>query len=975
MHLERGSARTAVLMAAILLIAGVLGFLFLFDDAAPDRFLGSADEAALAKAETGLDPAASAQAAGGGRTERELEQVQTIEATPDLSGLPEETAIPADATGVTGRIIGRDGKPAPEVEVVVEKIVSRKAAAVFGVTVDPGELDTRYLRSGVSDAEGRFTVIDLIPFEDYRVRARTDHGLIGRESGIELFDKVVLDLGDIPLRSGVLVSGQVRSDGGGPISGAEIKFGWSWSQDSIISDDNGDFHSSALFPGNHSIQVEAPGYAMPEAYQREFVDGDRIDDLELVLVRAAPIRGRVVDEAGRGIDEASVNVHRSSQSLFGWYGDATLSAADGSFAFESVSPGKYALNVNKAGYRNEGFPEFEAGGPPQEVRLTRSAIIEGLVVDAGTGQALEPDELRLFWNPPWKQKQGNDEYEPMWGSIDSEIRKDGSFTIGVTQAGSFKVEARAEGYAASLSDPFELKQNGAVSGVLLRLKPGIRMELTVLDRESREPVPSAVVSLHEATGESNQGAAALRQLGYSSGSRSRSGGGAGGGELGRRVARVATGPDGRAEAHSLLPGAYVIEVNKRGYAHTRESGVTIAPGLAPDPIELLMGPGGAVTGRVTNNRGEPEPALKVVASGSRGAQGEAISLESGQYRIEHLNPGRYKLEALLENGQASSFSNLLYLGSGNRKQEQRELTEAEEFPVVVADGKDSSFDLSVVRVDPGSLKGTVLINGAPVSGIQLIASLVDPENRGRFGFNSNLRAKTDAQGNFEFRRLDPGEYSLLVFRTWSSSFGGGQATVNANMQTQVTVDVGLGSLGGVVLDPDSRPVEGARIRLSQDRSAGNFNPFGRNQNTTSGQAGGFSIEELEAGLYDLTVTVQGYRTESLKSVEVVARRNTGPLQIRMQAGGWIKARLIGATAGGAQPDRLRLEFESVDQQVSKSAWVRPDDAGVYWLEVGSVTQGMLTVKTRSRDGQAERVGRVQADLQEGLNAEVSVQLQ
>jgi hypothetical protein len=597
----------------------------------------------------------------------------------------------------------------------------------------------------------------------------------------------------------------------------------------------------------------------------------------------------------------------------------------------------------------------------------RSAVITGLVVDAATGRPLEPEELKLFWISPWKQRQGQEEYEPMWGSIDADIQPDGSFSIGMTQAGTFRVQARAPGFAPSLSDPFELKQNGAVSGILVRLEPGIRLDVIVLDGETREPVAGAVVSVHEAAEDSNgQRFQVLRGLGYVSGSAGNSGGSFEV-ELGQRLARVATGLDGRAEILSLIPGSFVLEATRRGYASTRKAGVTILPAVAPEPIELLMGAGGAVIGTVTNNRGEPEPALKVMASGPKGARGEAISLSSGEYRIENLTPGRYRVMALLQDGKPGNSP-----ARGGTKRDKRELTEAEQYPVVVTEGQDSRFDVSVTRVDPGSLKGTVMMNGATAAGIQLIASPIDPANPSQFSFNFNLRAKSDAFGKFEFRRLDPGRYSLLVFKTWSANFRGGEAQVNANQETLMTIDVGLGSVGGVVLDAESRRLSGARVQLAPDRSSGSFNPFGGHRSVETGSDGSFLIDELEAGPYDLTVNLKGHATQTLKRIEVASRRYTGPLQIRLAPGGWIKLRVAGAAA--FRPDRLQLDFQDADQARNTSRWVRPDDDGLYWFELGGAAKGTLTVRTRGQGGQPERTGQVPVELQEGQNAEISVEL-
>jgi hypothetical protein len=132
--------------------------------------------------------------------------------------------------------------------------------------------------------------------------------------------------------------------------------------------------------------------------QREFVEGDEVDDLELVVIPSAMISGRVYDESGRGIVNAQVWANKQQSEDEGWngawIGGSTITASDGRFEFASLPPGKYQVNARAAGYTSANV-EMEAGGPPAEIPLTRASWIEGLVVDAESGG---PGEGRV--DPP-----------------------------------------------------------------------------------------------------------------------------------------------------------------------------------------------------------------------------------------------------------------------------------------------------------------------------------------------------------------------------------------------------------------------------------------------------------------------------------------------------------------------------------------------------------------------------------------------
>ena len=963
-----GSVRRAVIFGCLVLTAAVSGGLLLFDGPGPVGLDPAFEQAAgLVREES--QPEAEPGEKEKSETQRQEEETKSLEE--EVPAEP-ETALPPDATGLTGRIIGRDGKPVAGAEVVVLRSVEKDEVGPFGLTLEPGKSEALYTKSAVSDEQGRFVVIDLLPRDGYRIRAATDAGAVGRKSWVELIERVVLDVGDIPLTRAVVVSGRVLSEGGTTIEAARVEFESSWSLEPAVTDAKGRFQSGPLYPGTHTLNVVAQGYALPDKYQRQFVEGERVDDVELTLVLAAPIRGMVVDQAGRGLDGVWVSAYRTDATPFGGYEANTTTDEGGRFSFDSITRGNYYLSAHRAGYQREQGNEVEAPGPEVRLRLTRSGVIEGMVVDAATKQPLKAERLELLWVPPWKRKgqgAGTAEYGRFHGESDVEIREDGSYTIGFSRAGSFKVEAFAPGYAPSRSEALELEQDQVMSGVLVSMKPGISLRVTVLDRATQEAIPGVVLEIHLQEGGGNNMQSSLMNLGYM--------GGGGGNHnsrslVGKRVGRVATELDGTAVFGSVMPGVFVIVASKQGYAEAHQKDVTILPGVPPEPIQIMMGSGGAIEGVVTNTLGEAEPALRVIAARSAGAGQEAVTGEGGRYRIEHLAPGQYQVEVDLGDERRPQRGAGFELPKGKQS---REAAAQLRYPVQVQAGQTAAHDMVIERLVPGSLAGTVIINGSPAADVQLFANRIDPEARQRYGFNFNQRTTSDAFGKFHFRRLDPAEYSLLVFRSWSASFNGGEALVLAGRETMITVDVGLGSLSGAVFDQEGNPIEGASVRANQRQGGGRSFWFGGSKNDQSDPNGRFLIDELEKGIFDLTISRTGYLGTALSEVHVAAQRDTGPLEIRMTRGGWIRAQISGVPTGDSGSTRLLLEFNDQQNQTSKSNWVRPDGDGYYWLEVGSNLAGTLTVKSRSSSNNPELVGTASIDLQEGRNAEVAVRLE
>ncbi|MBL8766799.1 MAG: carboxypeptidase regulatory-like domain-containing protein [Planctomycetes bacterium] len=863
-------------------------------------------------------------------------------------------AIPPDACGFSGRIIGRDGKPLAGVEVHAVRRVSLKETTKFGVEFD-AKRGGRFARSAVSDELGRFTIIEVVPSDDYMVVAETKDGLMGQRWGVEALEKLVFEVGDIALRAGARVRGTVRTEAGGTVANARITVGWSWDAHDVVSDAKGAFDAGIVYPGQQQIQLDAKGYALKDAVQREFVEGDDVDDLELVVIPSAMISGRVYDESGRGIANASIWASKQQTEEDGWngvwIGGSTVTAADGTFEFGSMSPGKYQLNVDAPGYMSA-YKEIDAGGPPLEFPMTRANWIEGLVVDAQSGAPVKPESIRLHWIPPWERDNPNAELEQFWGNDDQvDLFDDGRFKYGLEASGTFVVEATAAGYGAGRSERFVLSEHGSATGILVRLEKSLDLVVTVLDAATRQPVTGAVAeawTLVREEGDDN--VHQIRALGYSGGrtdSVSRFGG-----QLGERRSRVPTAADGTAKLHSVQPGMHAVIARKDGYARGRVNDIEIVRGQAPGPVEVLLNAGGSITGRITNENSEPEPAIKVFAFSVDNERGEAVSLEGGVYTIEHLPPGRYRVEAQPEGGMYVNERN-------NRRRDGRELTMQERFPVVVEEGRATPQDLKVERIIPGSLKGVITINGRPTAGLNVSVAWVDPNARGRrnnYGWWGGNQAKTDAMGNFTFRRLRPGTYTVTVNQGWRRSFQVGEAVVNPGVESNVSFDVQLGGVYGRVVDADGKPVQNVQMwayRKQADGSSQWSGDYGAQTN----ENGEFTIEGMQAGTWQLNCSVRGYQQKAEDNLQITGYRNVGPLEIRLTRGGWLKVTLTGLARTSNGWPGVQVTVRNPQGEEIYESWDSPEgDECVLWVQYDGEGGGTMSIRAGGYDNSPVYVG-------------------
>lgn len=954
---ERATLRTGLLVALALALAlcGALALLLGGDEA--DEGGSARRLVATAKGDAAADPEPGAGDRGADR-ERLLDPASS----PDAAAPPAEgvsAALPPDATGISGRLIGRDGKPLANAEVVLDRTVLLKELSKYGVTAIPGKGHGRYVKSATSGEDGRFAVIDLIAAPGYRLRARTADGLLGQAGDVEVLEKVVWDVGDVAMRRAALVSGTVRTEAGAGIEGAEIQFGWSWNDEPTVSGEGGRFDAGAVAPEKHDIRVKAKGYALREQMEREFIEGDVVRDLELVLVRAAPIAGRVVDKSGKPIQSAWINVNRRTQddSVFGWFGDAAQSDSDGRFEFASLAEGVYELYASATGYDSVQQEVTAGGSAPLELALEKTGGVEGMTVDATSGQPVLAEEVRLLWNPPWRGDADGAVFEPYWRGAESDVREDGTFSIGISDNGRFKVQASADGFAAaSESEPFEFKLGSQVAGVLVRMEPGIELSATVLDAATRAPVHGAILEVYPfvEVDAANTGLAARLHQARNQ----------------MRLARATTAANGVAALKSLSPGRFAVTVRKPGYCLGGAPDVQIVRGVPPTPVEILVSPGGAIAGVVKNDRAEPEPGMKLFAAGSRGESGQAVSLADGAYRIENLTAGRYSVRAETED---DSLRQVGYFGSSSEGESEQEVPEEQQYPLVVEEGKTTAHDVSIQRVAPGSLAGSVLLNGQPAAGIQVMANLRTGANGTDFDWGWQNAVKTDNAGAFKMRRLKPGSYAIVVNRTWSRMYAAGAAEVNSGLETQVTLDVGLGGVSGRVVDAEGRPLADATVTVARSDAGAPENPWGSSGEAECGDDGAFAVEELQSGTYRVEARCRGFRRDQAEAVQVSARRATSGVELRLTPGGWLHVTVRGIPDGPQNP--LRFNFSSADGQTQFARWSEPESDGTFWVEAAGAKAegGTLSVMRRGRD-RSQMKGSVTFTLPEGANAELEVEL-
>jgi hypothetical protein len=246
----------------------------------------------------------------------------------------------------------------------------------------------------------------------------------------------------------------------------------------------------------------------------------------------------------------------------------------------------------------------------------------------------------------------------------------------------------------------------------------------------------------------------------------------------KNQATVVTDASGTFAIGSLMPGQYRVTIQHQNYPQAKFGGVSknveVKAGDANAPFEVVLIPGGSVSGRVLDEEGEPlqgcfvQPRLPKSPDQGVPTSGNASTNENGEYRFYSVPPGKYILMAQCRGQifQPRPFS------AGPDRPPSRAYP-IQYYPLA-ADPKAAQ----AVELMPGMEKSDVdfRMRPAPVTQIHGVLSAASADSKGPnlniqlFPVDRNLRnginmgANIDPQrGTFEFRQVFPGSYVLVAF--------------------------------------------------------------------------------------------------------------------------------------------------------------------------------------------------------------------
>ncbi len=353
---------------------------------------------------------------------------------------------------------------------------------------------------------------------------------------------------------------------------------------------------------------------------------------------------------------------------------------------------------------------------------------------------------------------------------------------------------------------------------------------------------------------------------------------------------VVTDRNGHFQFPSLAPGDYNLTIQKSGYHGFRTPNsetwletfnITVSPGQAITDLVLAMQPGAVITGRVTDETGEPMAnvqvnALKWVYATHRRqlrATGASATDTQGNYRIAALEPGRYVVRAstTAEDTPTKQRYAPSYFPDVSSPSDANTLA--------LRPGDQTVADFRMTRVRVARISGHVSGTGAKVETQVYLRNLQDPGA----AIMRGPGATVDANGDFSIYPVLPGDYVLGAFE-----FGGdndqnprrAEAPIKVDGSDLKDVNLTMEDAGRASLQGTLR-VDGENLRhpsldslrvglLPADDSSGNAEFIGEGGYAAVGADGALQLNRVPPGKYVVSITADGSGWEDFytKSVQI-----------------------------------------------------------------------------------------------------------
>lgn len=690
---------------------------------------------------------------------------------------------------ISGRVTDPQDRPLPGVPINLEA-EPQEAVENFD-RLFAGE--EKYLRTGVTDREGRFRLSGL-PAAPLLLSAKFPGLALRHKLRIEGREGTgPIDAGTVVLEPAIPLTGTVLDPSGVPLADVEIQ-----------ATPPGDTFPNLPFRMEDPIAVSgADGrFTIPDClagstidlslrhplFQPAFLAGVKVPPLQPLVTTLRPLARlgvKVVDPDGQGIGGAEVMVilFRASSAGLTSVGRHEVLRFEcdqqGRVEPQLIAPGRAQLSVIAPTW--EYLSEVEttvAEGKVNEVTLTLKpgAALHGQVRTTAGEPAVGAEVNPTVNAARWK----------------GEILTDGAgrYRIEGLPIGKTGIEATLSGHARAVKT---IELQPGPNQLDLELPEGLALSGVVRD-EDQAPVAGAEVTARSAGGTFAD------------------------------EARMVTAADGAFELAGLPPGSFALQASAPGFAPGASQ--TISLNASPiRGIQIQLTRGATLSGRILGLPAELFPRTQVFAYNNPETEIPRVASPGadGRFRIDNLGPGDWIVIAQVDQRRTSNKGQL-----------------------TIAPGQSgATLDLTF---DSGlTLSGTVRFGAEPLAGAMLFLEGGQPFVQSGGG--------TDYQGDFSVGGLQPGTYDLQVQHYGTGLVFSTQ--IELAQDRTIELRIPQFSLSGIVVQSDDRrPVAEAEVE-ARPTTQPRIGRLSSGPSTTTDAEGRFQLGGIGPGTIQVTARKAG----------------------------------------------------------------------------------------------------------------------
>lgn len=607
---------------------------------------------------------------------------------------------------IRGRARGPDGQPLAD--------VSLRARMSLDSSDWPEMLERPSVRSG---QQGEFEIRGLRLSRVYRLVASHSSFAQARGEWIELMPNSPEATVEMHLDQGHSISGHVRFENGEPASGYRVRAfptETDYRMRETRADESGAFLLANLPPGGFRLQsspaqVRAIIRNGPQIVPLK-IEGSDLADIDLVALSGPGHR-----LAGQALDDRGHAVARAWLQIAGSQGEwSVFSGTDGRFVVEGLPEDRYVVMAQKAGHSQTALQDVGPGRDDLIVALQRSGWVSGRIVAADGSAPDSPGQVEAV-------PEGTDgwDYQSLGGPEGwrGQSLSDGSFRI-QAPAGKIEVRAAIPHFAPAVSAPFQLHPGEEVSGIVIPVLPAGRVRGQV-SRADGSPVSDAEVSMMPVEPKLSEDRARWRLMQ---------------GNFTAERHRTRSDSQGSFDLPGLAQGDYWLLASHPHLVPSELRAVTVRSGEAVEIPDLILEPGGAVSGQIWDGD-QAVAGVRVQLSGM-GDQHQAVTDGEGLFLFEGVIPGSYHLYVVGVSDHRQGIRNALARS--------------------IAVRNSQTLEVDIDYQQGGRLFGSV--SGLPAASSHRI-SLTPAEQPVR---HPRTEAYLRPDGSFEIRGIEPGRYLVEV---------------------------------------------------------------------------------------------------------------------------------------------------------------------------------------------------------------------